>query len=116
VKTWIFRIAHNQAVSWIRKNKKEDDLILDDDEILGFISAGQENPEELFFSNWRADQIISALDHLSDTHRTVIELAFVNDLSYAEIAEIMACPIGTVKSRMNYALRHLKGILLGQDG
>lgn len=115
VKTWIFRIAHNQAVSWIRKGKKQDDHLLEDDEALDLVPASLNTPEDYFFSNWRADQIISALKHLSETHRAVIELAFVHDLSYTEIAEVMSCPLGTVKSRINYALLHLKRILIGLD-
>jgi len=114
VKTWIFRIAHHQAVSWLRCYHKNYQVILGD-EALEEISAGSATPEEHFFTNWRAEQIILALDYLTENHRAVIELAFVHDFSYAEIAEIMDCPTGTVKSRMSYALRHLKGICHGMD-
>ena len=53
----------------------------------------------------------AALRQLSPEHRAVIELAFHHDLPYKEIAQIMDCPAGTVKSRMAYALKHLKGLL-----
>jgi RNA polymerase sigma-70 factor (ECF subfamily) len=53
----------------------------------------------------------AALAGLTPTHRAVIELTFVQGLSYMEIAEVMNCPIGTVKSRMSYALRRLNALL-----
>lgn len=106
VKTWIFRIAHNKAVSWLRKHARPDD------------SPGQEedwalakSPETLALELWRQDEVRKAVEQLSPKHRAVIELAFAHDLSYAEIAEIMDCPTGTVKSRISYAMRRLDGIL-----
>ena len=104
VKTWIFRIAHNQAVSLIRKQKR----IIETNESPSESSA---DPEEATVLNWRAHEVRLALDQLSPTHRATVELAFVQDLSYAEIAEVLNCPIGTVKSRMSYALKQLGRIL-----
>ena len=101
VKTWLLRIAHHQAVSWLRRNHAV--TALDDLAEL----AGDDQIEELLTQLWRVDQI----RQLSVKHRAVIELTFVHELSYAEIAEIMDCPIGTVKSRMSYALRHLNAVL-----
>jgi RNA polymerase sigma-70 factor (ECF subfamily) len=115
VKTWIFRIAHNQAVSWLRRHRSLSGPYQEETDILDGIPAGSLTPEEQFFSNWRIDQIIAALDQLTEAHRAVIELVFVHDFSHAEIAAIMDCPTGTVKSRISYALRHLKGILRGMD-
>ncbi|CAG0974928.1 partial ECF RNA polymerase sigma factor SigH, partial [Anaerolineae bacterium] len=60
---------------------------------------------------WEADRVRAALSELSPKHRAVIELAFVHDLPYADIARIVDCPVGTVKSRMSYALRHLTAVL-----
>lgn len=114
VKTWLFRIAHNQAVSWLRRNRKEAGPVLVAAEVLDSISTGAPDPEAQFLSGWQAQQIVAALDGLSEVHRAVIELGFAHDFSHAEIAEIMSCPPGTVKSRMSYALRHLAGILKRQ--
>ena len=104
VKTWIFRIAHNQAVSWIRKQKR----IVETNESPSELSA---DPEEATVVNWRADEVRLALDQLSPAHRATVELAFVQDLSYAEIGEVLNCPVGTVKSRMSTALKQLGRIL-----
>lgn len=106
VKTWLLRIAHNLTVSWLRRHHTTfplDDLIdatTDDPEI--------ESQTELLSD---ADQVWSKLDALSPKHRAVIELAFIHNLPYADIARVLDCPIGTVKSRMTYALKHLSGLL-----
>ncbi len=104
VKTWLLRIAHHQAVSWLRRTRAalwpDDELEADDDPI-----------EEHLARSWQIDQVRAALVQLTPKHRAVIELTFVQGLSYAEIAEVMSCPIGTVKSRMSYALSRLNGLL-----
>ncbi len=105
VKTWMLRIAHHQAVSWLRRTRAaawpNDELEADDRDLV----------EEHLARNWQIDRVRAALEHLTPTHRAVVELTFVQGLSYAEIAEVMNCPIGTVKSRMSYALRHLSALL-----
>jgi RNA polymerase sigma-70 factor (ECF subfamily) len=106
VRTWLFSIAHNKAVSWLRRNRPQsmdEDLEITDD------SPG---PEMLSQITWRNEAILSAMDELSVSHRAVVELAFVHELAYADIAQIMGCPLGTVKSRMSYALTHLQRLLI----
>ena len=56
----------------------------------------------------------AAMAGLSADHRTVVELTYFQDLSYREIAEIMECPVDTVKTRMFYARRQLKRCLDGE--
>jgi RNA polymerase sigma-70 factor (ECF subfamily) len=109
VKTWIFRIAHNQAVSWIRKQNR----IVTKSDNQTEVSA---DPEESIMLNWRADEVRSAIDKLSPIHRATVELAFVHDLSYTEIGEVLDCPVGTVKSRMSNATKHLSRILKNRSG
>ena len=111
VKTWIFRIAHHRAVSWLRKNPQDRQILDFETEIQSAVQADEVSPEMTSLQNWRTGQIIQALDQLSEVHRAVIELTFIHDFSQKEIARIMRCPSGTVKSRMSYALSHLYGIL-----
>lgn len=110
VKTWIFRIAHNKAVSWLRKHARPEEPPGQGDG-----PAVEDNPETLTLKLWRQDEVRKAVDQLSPKHRAVIELAFVHDLSYSEIAGIVDCPTGTVKSRISYAMRRLDGILRSGD-
>ena len=109
VKTWLLRIAHHQAVSWLRRDRAalwpNDELEPDDEHEI----------EEHLARSWQIDQVRAALAQLTPKHRAVVELTFVHGLSYAEIAEVMNCPLGTVKSRMSYALRRMND-LLGSAG
>jgi RNA polymerase sigma-70 factor (ECF subfamily) len=107
VKTWIFRIAHYQAVNWLRRQKRLD--MAD-----GVSPELPEDPEVALVVSWRANEVHSALDLLTPNHRATVELAFVHDLSYAEIAEVLDCPLGTVKSRMSHAIKQLGRILKAQ--
>jgi RNA polymerase sigma-70 factor (ECF subfamily) len=105
VRTWLFHIAHNKSVSWLRRHRKHTTLE-DLDEMVG---SG--DPENQMLETWRNTQMRCALDKLSPQHRAVVELAFYYELSYNEIAKIVGCPVGTVKSRMNHARRYLSIML-----
>jgi RNA polymerase sigma-70 factor (ECF subfamily) len=112
VTTWLYRIAHNQAVSWLRQIQKEPGQTE-----LGELTNGHD-PVEQAMENWRAAQVRRALDQLSPRHRAVLELTFFHGFSYAEVAEIVGCPVGTVKSRMSHARRYLSEALqnMGVEG
>ena len=102
VKTWIFRIAHHRAVSWLRQRKpvvKLDETNLKD---------WQNNPERTAAQSLRDRQIQETISQLSWKHRAVLELVFVQQMSYSETAQVLGCPLGTVKSRMSYAMRILE--------
>lgn len=100
VRTWLFKIAHYQAVSWLRRHVQPGrNTEIDLTEV--------PDPENLAMDNWLKKQVGEALAKLSPEHRAVVELTFYHGLSYIEIAEIMDCPVGTVKSRMSYARRYL---------
>ncbi len=102
VKTWVFRIAHHKAVSWLRRNREP--LHLDDDFPLRDDASALDAWEKI-------ETVREALSGLSPKHRAVIELAYGQGMTYKEIAWVLGCPLGTVKSRMKYALQHLEGIL-----
>jgi RNA polymerase sigma-70 factor (ECF subfamily) len=108
VKTWMYRIAHYQAVSWLRKHRKE----VAYDDIQEIDSKG---PEQISVDTWDRIEVQKALNCLSIKHRAVLELAFIHDMAYKEIAEVVGCPVGTVKSRMSYALKALNSKLKRTD-
>lgn len=55
--------------------------------------------------------IHQGLQSLSSEHRAVLELVFYQGLSLQEVADVLKCPLGTVKSRLSYARKHLGGAL-----
>lgn len=113
VKTWIFRIAHFKAVSWLRKYANSQQLPQNIDDLTLF--SQEISPEETTIQRGEIAQIQSAIEQLSHRHRSTVELTFVHGFSYKEISEIMGCPVGTVKSRMNYALKYLNADLTRKD-
>lgn len=104
VSTWLFRIAHYKTIDWLRKKRPHR---LEEVEWL----PAPDSTERAAFESWTAEQVRGALEALSPDHRAVIELAFWQGLPYKEIARIVNCPVGTVKSRMSYAKRHLRWFL-----
>lgn len=60
--------------------------------------------------------VLQCIDALDEKHRTVVVLHYLNGLNLAEIAVIVECPVGTVKSRLHYALRNLRTHLSRHPG
>lgn len=107
--SWIFAIAYRKALHALRRQ----DLPVEDPraEDRASIAPG---PEQLAGERRSQHGLLAALDELSPDHRTVVELTYFQDFGYREIAEIMDCPVDTVKSRMFYARRHLGRVLHGE--
>lgn len=96
VRTWIFTMARSTAIDLYRRSPQrtaaiDADAVPDDDVELDRVMD--------------AELVRAALDRLGDEHREVLELAYFRGLSQREIANRLALPIGTVKSRTYYALR-----------
>ncbi len=127
--TWLYRIAVNTAKKSLMELKR-DPLVSesarasrdDDDEtsrVENELSDG-ETPEAVLASKQIAAAVNSAIDALSDDLRQAITLREIEGLSYEEIAELMNCPIGTVRSRIFRAREaiatRLKPLLDTRDG
>lgn len=111
VSTWIFAIAYRVA---LKARSRHDEPVED-------LKAGsRESPDagpELELGNRQIQEILSsALGQLSPEHRAVVDLTYFHETGYREIAEILGCPVGTVKTRMHHARRHLKTLLADRFG
>jgi len=106
LRPWLYSIVHGIAVDRFRKNYSREQA--EAGHLEGF-----EEADEPSFANEDAEAIHQALSEISLPHREVLALHFLEDLSIAEIAEVVGCSEGTVKSRMHYAKRAMKGILSG---
>lgn len=104
--TWIFAIGYRTALKAIRllDQPVECDFDACPDE------SGHEPEHEVRLHELRA-LLMRALDSLSLEQRTVVCLTYFHDLGYAEIADIMECPVNTVKTRMFHARRRLETLL-----
>jgi len=108
LRSWLYSITHGIAVDRIRRNvsrERAEQVELED-----FQEA-----EEPSFAAEDAAAIHKALGEIDLKHREVLVLHFLEDLSIAEIAKVVGCSEGTVKSRMHYAKRAMKEILIGED-
>jgi RNA polymerase sigma-70 factor (ECF subfamily) len=106
--TWIFAIAYRKALKGL---KKFDDP-LEDDEVAERVSE-EESPEENSATFRRRDMLAEVMQGLSPAHRAVVDLTYYHELDYNEIARILDCPVGTVKTRMFHARRQLRRLLEG---
>ena len=100
--SWLFRIAHNEAYSLLRKSKPEGEITA---EPKIAESSGGLFPIESTLA------VRSALAMLSDDHREAVLLKIYQGFKFEEMAEILACPVSTVKSRLYTALDLLKQTL-----
>ncbi len=99
---WLFRIAHNEAFSLLRRRRPEAELLPD----MGQAdSSGRLLPLELSLA------VESALKRLSEDQREAVLLKIYQGFKFEEMAEILECPVSTVKSRLYTALELLKATL-----
>ncbi len=121
--TWIFGIAYHKALKALARQaataggsggssggaggtRGEEDGGREVEE-----PATGEGPESLISRREVASTLGKALGTLSPEHRAVVELTYYYELSYGEIAEIVGCPVNTVKTRMFHARRRLRELL-----
>ena len=103
VSTWLLGIARFKALSKLRK-KSEAEL---DEAQAAAIEDTADTPEVSAMKDDKAAALRRFIDALPAEHRTVIDLAYYQGQSVTEIAEILAIPVATVKTRMFYARRKL---------
>jgi RNA polymerase sigma-70 factor (ECF subfamily) len=108
--TWIFGIAYRKALKALKRN---DDPIEDPNPELR--QSEEASPEEQAGKRQVREALARAIGELSRDHRTVVDLAYFHGVGYREIAQIMGCPVDTVKTRMHHARRHLKRIVAGSS-
>jgi RNA polymerase sigma-70 factor (ECF subfamily) len=119
--TWLFRIAGNLCIDHFRRGKKlrSHAYSLDEPYQGDEDGSGRELPDSTFEphrlleNQEMSEQIQMALGQLPEKLRAVLILHDIEDLPYDEIAQIVGCPLGTVKSRLFHARQHLRRRLSG---
>lgn len=96
--SWIYRIAHNEAISWYRKKnvRPEGHLIADGDDVLGLISSKEDAAEIAFDKNINAAELLKALEEIELKYREVLILRYFEHKEYEEISDILKIPSGSV--------------------
>src|ERR1700761_8064635 len=109
VSTWIFAIAYRTALKALsRLDEPQEDVDAEQRPSL------ERDAEQALGDSQVQKLLLNAMDKLSSDHRVVVDLTYYHEAGYREIAEIMNCPVGTVKTRMFHARQKLKHLLDGQ--
>ncbi len=111
VSTWVIGIARNKLFKELSKCKDKDHLSIEDCPNLTC------DKQEIYFRKvLDRDLIEKAMGLLSRNHREILDLVFIHELDYREISEILNIPVNTVKTRVFYAKKRLKEIILNMVG
>jgi len=114
---WLYTIATNQAIDAQRRNKRHRMISLDrvgtcnDSEEVGklvdLLVSEDGDPFDHVTEYERGEWVREALDELSDQMRSVVHLVYYEGMKYREAADVLAIPVGTVKSRLHSAIAKL---------
>ncbi len=115
--TWVYRIAVNKTINFLKQRKNKAQLSLDDldfnaehdPDLVALIS--DKTPRREANLSELQEKLNVAMQRLSEPHRLVVTLHDIQGLSHEEIADIMDCNIGTVRSRLFYARQQLQAYL-----
>lgn len=115
--TWLYAIVNNACIDFIRKNRKTNLIYLNQEyETEGGsykiqLDSNEDTPEELFEKKEVQRLVQESINKLNYDHRRAIILRDIQQFSYKEIAQIINCSEGTVKSRISRARNNLKAII-----
>jgi RNA polymerase sigma-70 factor (ECF subfamily) len=119
--TWLFRIVSNMCLDELRKRRRRAALSIDepiqqpDGEIVRQLTDSRADPQGTAESNDLKSLVQQAILRLSADHRLIVVLRDLQGFSYEEIAGMLECSLGTVKSRLSRARAALRGALEEQE-
>lgn len=117
VRPWIYRIATNQAIDLLRSNKRHQAASLEQthqngpegvSSLLDMLPETEGGPVDDLLREESRERIRAFVAELPEILRSVVILAYYQEMKYADIAEILEIPVGTVKSRLHNALQRLQ--------
>ena len=116
--TWVYRIAVNLTVNFLKRSRRNRELDLHEmdegvsrnPDYLRLVS-GAPTPRQQTSLREFQEKLTDALQQLTEAHRMVVTLHDIQGMPHGEIARIMGCSEGTVRSRLFYARQQLQGIL-----
>jgi len=116
-KTWIFSIAKNASIDFLRKKKAVPISAFDDDDggnaIAETLADSASRPDKNTERADTAHLLKMAMEKLSENYRTVLYLKYYSDLTFQKISESLGVPMNTIKSRHRRALAALRNSLAG---
>jgi len=113
--TWLFRIATNHGIDFIRsKNRNPENIYIDDEDDFRkkvIIPEKSENPEEEIVKEQRNQLLKKIVQKLPIDYKNVVVSRYFNEMSYGEISDQLQLPLGTVKARLHRSRTLLQTII-----
>ncbi len=109
VRSWLYRIGINCALSWLRDHRREEPTEIAEDALTDANPA----PARLMIGEEGA-RLRGAIEQLPPKQKLVLELRVFDDLSFKEVAELADCTENTAKVNFHYAVKRLRDILGGE--
>lgn len=119
--TWLFRIATNNAIDFIRKKKLKTmslNTTMSDDSgnsVNIDVEDDDDNPQDEFIKSQRIEMVRIFVDKLPAKYRKLVQLRYFDELSYEEIAQELEKPLGTVKAQLHRSRELLYEIASGKE-
>lgn len=115
-KAWLFRIMKNSFINNYRKHSRapeqvDYDAIEDYYELVRDQTMDGNDMRKQFYNDLLEDEVVKAMDSITEEFRTIIILSDLEGLTYEEISEMLDIPLGTVRSRLHRARKNLQGKL-----
>lgn len=111
-RTWLFQTTRHRAFDLLRRRKREQRLL---ELAASERTIDGEATDDGLVPRPDVLELLETVEALSPIHREVLLLRYQNDLSYAEIALVAGCSIGTVKSRLHQAKARLRGTITRRE-
>ncbi len=104
--TWLFKIASNNAIDFLRKKKLNNTISMDvknensDYDASNLVKSNTLDPEEFYIKKQKVEMVRAVIDKLKPKYKELVELFYFQELSHEEISERLNLPIGTIKAQL----------------
>jgi len=111
IKAWLYRVTSNLCFNQVRNRKRRGAIL---DTMMKPEAFGADQVETIFAGE-RRSEVMTALEQLSEDHKQILLLRYYDDLSYAEIADVLQVKLGTVMSRLSRARMRLMEVMQSSE-
>ena len=111
IKAWLFRVTSNLCFNTVRNRKRRGVLL---ESMMKPEAFGADQLDTIFAGEQRGE-VMAALEELSEDHKQILLLRYYDDLSYAEIADVLQVKLGTVMSRLSRARMRLMDVMQSSE-
>ncbi len=111
IKAWLYRVTSNLCFNQVRNRKRRGAIL---DTMVKPEAFGADQIETIFAGEQRSE-VMTALEQVSEDHKQILLLRYYDDLSYAEIADVLQVKLGTVMSRLSRARMRLMEVMQSSD-